>query len=484
MGTRSIAWGVSLLLVVSFGRAALADPKGEITQKSKEAMESYDLMDYDAAKKSLAQAVTAAKKAKLEKDPLVARVYLDLGIVTFAAGDTDGAKAAFTLATQIDPKIQIDAAYKSAELVKLLDSVRNGTASSTPAPAGGAGGGAAVEDSVDCASVKGLQHTIIDTGKGGVALPIEALIGSDLTPAKVSLQFRSKESPDFIEVKMTKQGSCKYVAQIPKSAMRGSLLFYYVAAYDSNNHVIGSKGTSGAPNTMDIEGGENIKPGSDDEDPINGNKKKEPKKKQTAAAEKTAEVSESGVVTPKQPKVYIALAAGTGLGYVTGTTEANNPVQTCCIGTSLVVLTPELGFNASPQLSIGVVGRIGLPIGANVDPPMAKHSTIAPGGVIRVRYALSSSGEGVRVMGQVGGGVMRNTIKIEGQGSGMDTDIVAQGPVLVGAGIGYTKKLGTSVAFLADLSALAGIAVVDKLGTARMNSGVGGDFTLGFAFGF
>lgn len=483
MGTRSIAWGVSLLLVVSLARVALADPKGEITQKSKEAMESYDLMDYDAAKKSLASAVATAKKAKLEKDPLVAKVYLDLGIVTFAAGDAEGAKAAFTLATQIDPKIQIEAAYKSTDLVKLLDSVRNGTANANSAPPAGGGGGGD-DASVDCASVKGLQHTIVDTGKGGVALPLEALIGSDLTPAKVSIQFRAKESPDFIEVKMTKQGSCKYIGQIPKSAMRGSLLFYYVAAYDSNNHVIGSKGTSGAPNTMDIEGGENLKPGTDDEDPINGNKKKDAKKKQTAAAEKPAEVTASGVVTPRQPKVYIALAAGTGLGYVTGTTEANNPVQTCCIGTSLVVFTPELGFNATPQLSIGVMGRVGLPIGANVDPPMAKHSTVAPGGLIRVRYALSPSGEGVRVMGQVGGGVMRNTIKIEGQGSGMDTDIVAQGPVLVGAGVGYTKKLGTSVAFLADLSALAGIAVVDKLGTARMNSGVGGDFTLGFAFGF
>jgi len=332
--------------------------------------------------------------------------------------------------------------------------------------------------------VKGLQHTIIDTGKGGVALPLEVLIGSDITPTKVAIQYRAKEKPEFTEVKMAKQGSCKYVGQIPAGAMRGSLLFYYVAAYDSNNHVIGSKGSSGAPNTMDIEGGENLKPGSDEEDPINGNKKTASKKKQTAATEKAGEVTETGPVRPKNQKVYVAIAAGTSLGYVTGTTEANNPVQTCCIGTSLVVLTPELGFYANKQLAIGVMGRIGLPIGANVDPPMAKHSTVAPGGVIRVRYALSPEGEGLRLMGQVGGGVMRNTIKIEGQGSGMDTDIVAQGPLLVGGGIGFTKKLASAVAFVADASVLAGIAVVDKIGTARLNTGVGADLTLGIAFGF
>jgi hypothetical protein len=482
MGTRSIAWGVSLLFVVALGRVALADPKGEITQKSKEAMESYDLMDYDAAKKALAQALASAKKAKLEKDPLVAKVYVNLGIVAFAAGDQDGARAAFTAATAIDPKIQIEAAYKSPDLVKLLDSARGGGG------AGGGGGGTVsepVDPGVDCSSVKGFQHTIIDTGKGGTALPLEVLVGSDLAPARVSIQYRAKEKPEFTEVKMTKQGACKYVGKIPGNAMRGSLLFYYVAAYDANNHVIGSKGTSGAPNTMDIEGGENIKAGSDDEDPISGTKKKAAKQKKTATAEtKGGDVTATATGAPKQQRVYIAIAAGTSAGYVTGTTEANNPVQTCCIGTSLVVLTPELGFNANKQLSIGVMGRIGLPIGANVDPPMAKHSTVAPGGVIRVRYALSPEGEGLRLMGQVGGGVMRNTIKIEGQGAGMDTDIVAQGPLLVGAGIGFTKKLASAVAFVADASVLAGIAVVDKIGTARLNTGVGADLTLGIAFGF
>ena len=79
---------------------------------------------------------------------------------------------------------------------------------------------------------------------------------------------------------------------------------------------------------------------------------------------------------------------------------------------------------------------------------------------------------------------MRNTIKLEMQPGGGDTDIVAQGPLLIGAGIGFKKNLSPNFAFIADLSALAGIAVVDKLGTARLNTGVGGDVTLGLAVGF
>jgi hypothetical protein len=177
-------------------------------------------------------------------------------------------------------------------------------------------------------------------------------------------------------------------------------------------------------------------------------------------------------------------AAGTGLGYVTGTTENGNKVQTCCIGTSLFVITPELGYNASPELSIGVAVRLGIPFGANI----AGHSAVAPAGFLRIHRAFSGSGDGVRVMGEVGAGILRNTIKIDASATtmpGMDTDIVAQGPLLLGAGLGYTKHLGDSIAFLAELDAIAGIAVARTLGSAiNLNSGVGADMSVGFTVGF
>jgi hypothetical protein len=87
-------------------------------------------------------------------------------------------------------------------------------------------------------------------------------------------------------------------------------------------------------------------------------------------------------------------------------------------------------------------------------------------------------------MGQVGGGIMRNTIKLDNSMPGMDTDVVAQGPLLVGGGIGFSKRLGGSVSFIADLSALAGIAVVDHLGSApKLNNGFGADLSIGLQLG-
>src|SRR5207247_1031350 len=84
--------------------------------------------------------------------------------------------------------------------------------------------------------------------------------------------------------------------------------------------------------------------------------------------------------------------------YVAGTTEVGNMVKNCCLGNPIVVLIPEIGYYVSPQLEIGVAARIGIPVGANVD----GHATAAPGGVVRVRYALLASGEGLRFMGQIG----------------------------------------------------------------------------------
>jgi hypothetical protein len=468
MGTRSLV-ALAALFAVALGasRLAAADPKADMTQKSKEAMESYDMMDYDAAKKLLGQALAIAKKAKLEKDPSAAKVYLNLGVAAFAGGDADGAKIAFAAAVQIDPKIQIAPEYRQPALVKLLDQARaeaGGAGTAEPAPP-------AAPPGVDCTTVTGVQHTIIDAGKTNINTPIEALVGADVAAAKVSVMYRPEGATSFAEARLTKQGDCKYTGAIPASAMKGTVLHYYVAAYDATNRVIAGKGSSGSPNIMELTPGPAGR--GDREDPLNG--KKDP----TGGG--GGGVRGGTAVAGRPARIYGGVAIGTGFGYVTGKTEFDNTVENCCIGTSLLVVTPEIGYYVKPQLSIGVAARLGVPLGANID----GHSTLAPGGMVRVRYALSPSGEGLRVIGQVGAGILRNTIKLSDASDGMDTDIVAQGPLLIGGGVGYTRRLAGNVALVADLSALAAIAVVKNLGSApNLNSGISADLSVGVAGGF
>jgi hypothetical protein len=476
MGTRSL---VAVMALGLFTGSAWAGPKEDVQRKTKEAMENYDLMDYAASKKTLEAALAAAKKGKLDKDPVTAKVYLSLGIASFADGDQDGAKAAFAAAVAIDPKIQIDAAYKSPELNKLLEAAKSGGN-------GSAGGGTpdGGEPGPDCAGVKGLQHTIIDTAPGGRGLPIEVLVGSDVTSTKIGVFFRAEGSIEFTEGKLTKQGDCKYTGEIPGASMKGGLVHYYVAALNEVGKAVASRGSSGSPNIIELTAAvRGAAGGCDNEEPIGG---KKPTKAVAASGGGGGAVS-GGVVTGGKPaKVYLQIAGGTGFGYVSGKTEFGNPVENCCIGNSLVVVTPELGYQASRQLSIGLAARIGFPIGANIDDPSkGKSSTMSPSVLLRARYALSKSGEGLRVMGQAGAGIIRNTIKLKESMDGMDTDIVGQGPLLLGAGVGYMKRLSGNIAFVGDLSVLGAIAVVDKVGSApNLGNGIGADLSVGISFGF
>lgn len=453
---------VALALVVGIG-VAHAGPKQDVQSKVKEAMENYDLMDYDAARKLLNQALATAKKAKLDKDPVVAKAHLSMGIVAFANSDQDAAKLAFLSAVAIDPKIQIDAAYKSAEMSQLLEQARIEASGGSDVEAD-----PPVASGVDCATIQGLEHQIIDSAAGGKALAIEAHVAPDVTSKKVAVMYRPEGATEFTEVPLQKEGDCKYTGAIPGAGMKGTLVHYYVAAFNEVGKPVASKGSSGSPNIIELsvaQGGG----GGDNEDPIGG-----------GGSPVDTGVSANVTVGPKKARILIAFAAGTGSGYVQGETEGMNTVKNCCLGGPIVVLQPELGFFVNPQLSIGAALRLGLPVGANVE----GHATAAPAGLLRVRYALAPSGEGLRFLGQAGVGVLRNTIKLDNSMPGMDTDIVAQGPILLGAGVGFAKRLSSSVAFVGELSALAGLAAFEMPGISPVfNTGFGFDLSLGLQLG-
>lgn len=485
MRARTLATFVALVFLMIAGRSrvALADAKSDVAGKLKAAMEAYDTFDYDGARKQLTAAIATAKKAHLDKDPILAKAYLDLGIVAFAVPDANAAKEAFVSAVQIDSKIQIDVAYKSPELANLLDKARleakSGGGGGNPGdvdlgPDTGAGGGA------DCSSVKGLDHQMVDSAKGGAPIKLEAKLGNDVKAAKVSIMFRAEGgSTDFTEVKMSKSG-CTYTGQIPAAAVKG-LVHYYIAAYDGGGKLVTSKGSAGSPNIIEVTGGGGGGggKGGDDEDPLGKKQVATSDNSSSSNTDDSSSVSAGTEVPGKPKKIWLSVNAGTGTGYVTGTTEGGSTVKTCCLGEDPVMFLGEIAYNIQPNLAVGVAFRMGLPLGANVD----GHSTGAPGGLVRVHYALADDGDGVHFVGDLGFGFLRNTLKLDNAMMGMDTDVVAQGPLIVGGGVGYGKRLGDMVRFTADINALIGLAVVSEIGAAPMNNGVSLDASVGFQFG-
>ena len=478
-----------LLVVGGFGqtRSAYADAKGkkEIQEKIKEAMENYDLLEYEEARKLLNSALTIAKKKKMENDPVVAQVHLALGIVYFAGlQDNESAKLAFLSAVEIDSKVQIDPAYRTADMAKLLEEAKSeatGGGGSSDTGGGGdigdidVGGGG----DVDCSSVTGVQHEILDTAPSGADLAMTAHLGSDVEAAKVAIMYRPQGATDFTEAKMTKKGECTYVGALPAEGLKGELVHYYVAAFNGKNKVIAGKGSSGSPNIIEIAGVASGGGGvvGDDENPL-GDKPK------GGGGGSSGNVSSGVTVGPKKPsKVFVNIAVGSGGSFVTGKTEQDLNEVKCCFAPALLHVMPELGFYVAPKTSLGAAFRMGFPIGANIP----GHSTAAPAALIRIRQSLGDGQDGLQVTGSIGAGVMRSTIKLTEAPPGMDTDIVATGPLLVGAGAAYAKALGGPIKFVAEINAIAGIPVIDKLGADpgfQLNFGVQFDVNLGLMFGF
>lgn len=489
-------WSFAAALVVTpvfaFGLYAVpaahadAKAKADIEQKLKAAMENYDLLEYEEARKLLNQALTVAKKAKMDSEPITAKVHLDLGIVYFAGlGDAESAKLSFLNAVEIDPDIQIDKAYATPEMTKLLEDAR----AEAPVGGGGADSGGGGDTGpepmvVDCATVTGMQHAIIESAKGGVDLTVEAALGADVQAAKVAIMYRPRGASEFQEAPMTLSSQCVYGGKIPASALSGDLVHYYVAAYNAAGKVIASKGSAGSPNIIEVTapagGGGGSQFGDDDEDPLAGGGHS------TDGNRTDKDPDEGGSIGAKvgpvggKKTLFLAVAGGSGAGYVTGVTEQENNDVKCCFAPQLLHLMPELGYYLSPSMSVSVAVRLGFPIGANIP----GHSPVAPAGLLRLRKNLSGGGSGLMVVGGVGGGVLRDTIKLDGAPADMDTDVVALGPLLVNLGAGYNAALGGGVNLIAELNTLTGVPVTKKLGNSSLNFGVQFDFNLGLVLGF
>jgi tetratricopeptide (TPR) repeat protein len=470
----------------AFVPAAHADAKAkaDIETKIKAALEHYDLLEYEQARTTLNQALTVAKRAKLENQPITARVHLSLGIVYFAGlGDAESAKLSFLNAVEVDPNVQIDKAYATPEMSKLLEEAR------AEMPEGGTGGTTGGPTGpepmvVDCATVMGMQHTIIETAAGGTDLRVEAALGADVQADKVSIMYRPRGASEFSEAPMTLGSSCVYGGNIPGSALSGDLIHYYVAAYNAAGKVIASKGSAGSPNIIEVAEA-TVVVGTDgqfvdeEEDPLAGGG-------HTGGGNRGNGNDTGGQVGRKvggpsgKKTLFLSVAGGSGAGYVTGETEQQANEVKCCFAPSLLHVMPELGYYLSKSTTVSVAVRLGFPIGANIP----GHSPVAPAGLLRVRHSLSGGGSGLMVVGGVGGGVLRDTIKLDSAPEGMDTDVVALGPLLVNLGAGYHASLGGGVGLVAELNTITGVPISKKLGNSILNFGVQFDFNLGLVLGF
>ena len=99
------------------GRAAAQEQAAidKLVQMNKKALDDYDTLEWDTAKKTLLDALVAGKKAGLENHPVMARTYVHLGAVYITGfKNRDKAIQSFIRALEIDPGIQLSKGIATA----------------------------------------------------------------------------------------------------------------------------------------------------------------------------------------------------------------------------------------------------------------------------------------------------------------------------------------------------------------------------------
>ncbi len=445
---------VLALLLMVWPQTAYADKSSAaVKAKTQKAMDEYDMMEFETAKIMLGEAIAFGEK-KASKSPELASAYLSLGIVLFSGlDDGEGALQAFTNAVTIRSSVELDVAYSTPELAELLKEARDGSAS------------AAVECIED-----GLEHDLVDEAVRASTPEIHAKVGTSVKADKVMLFYRGEGQLEFKTIPMKKEGDCDYKVKIPRNAMQGEFLHYYVAAVDTAGKEIERKGSSGSPNIIEVAAASGGSLSASDDNPLDG--------------------EEGSILGPKKSKtVFLSVGVGTGTGYISGPTEKlNRDLETCCFGPALLHVLPEIGYYINPKMSVSAAFRMGFPLGANVE----GHATFAPAVLMRLRYApIGDDGDGLQLSGVIGGGIIRNTVVIDEAPDGMNTDTTAMGPLLFGAGLGYILAVGGPLKVVAEVNALAAVkAGFDEIGTCpgdgcvRPTNGAEFDANLGVLVAF
>ncbi|HET6281075.1 MAG TPA: hypothetical protein VFH73_08915 [Polyangia bacterium] len=113
----ALVWIAVAAAVQPVARAEDAAVVDKLVAMNKKALDDYDTLEWDAAKKTLLEALTIGKRAGLETHPVIARTYVHLGAV-YITGFKDRGKGvqAFARALEIDPTIKLSKSMATAEL--------------------------------------------------------------------------------------------------------------------------------------------------------------------------------------------------------------------------------------------------------------------------------------------------------------------------------------------------------------------------------
>jgi len=434
---------VGLAVAVPAAHADDAAAIDNVTKLNKRALEEYENLNFDKAKKTLTEALELCTKNSLDNHPIKARTYIHMGVVVLGGSTTerDEAIKQFQKALAIQPEIKLTSQVANPEVQSAFDEAVKTAPPAPPEaqdePGGktGPGSSSGPPDVPPAGATEGLSHDAVTSGTQERAIPISVMTAASLGAKKVVLVFKPEGGSEFLQVELKEYSAGNWSGSIPESATEGGWVAYALSVLDEGGQVVATQGSPEAPMVI------RLKPEAKVAGDHHDDEEQEP---------------EAPAVEPKT--WFFGLGLGTGVGYAKGFGDQNvNDTVTSGFGPSkLGHLLPELGYFVAPDMVLSLQIRLQFVSGAtsivDVSKTMcgADHicdpATMAVAGLARMTW-LFGSGAFVPYLSLVlGAGQIRHLATFPNNNRcGPDpvnkpmkcVDTVAAGPILVGPAAGF-----------------------------------------------
>jgi hypothetical protein len=511
---------VGAVVALHAGEAAAQDQAAidRLVQMNKKALEDYDTLEWDSAKKTLLDALMAGKKAGLDNHPVMARTYVHLGAVYITGfKNRDKAIASFSRALEIDPEIQLSKGIATSEVNDAFAEAQRkagkgggGAADVAPPPAPRKRRGPVMESEADESAseshaARKPRRSDEDDEESEPDLPVrinaldcpepdEAILEKPVTlrcavspklpVSSVVLHYRSPGKEEYTDIEMKKTPKGWFEGKIPKKAVVGkSLQYYYEGRNDAGKPVV-ANGDSNAPNIIliveEAQKGKSSSAaaGSDDEEENPLDEDGRPKRLKVILGRRNTEIEGLDTRYGKR-KYWVGIGVGSGFGYAKGDgLEAVNMSQDPQFHSlqsvfqpggawaGIAHFAPELGYMINPDVAIALEGRF------QYIPQSSTYTHYAAKGAIsglaklifytkqsQLRFfgsAMAGGGEGVRfIVYPAQGATVPGTNQPVPYQDFKDT--IHGGPFLAGVGGGLYYEMSRSASFVTEAHALSSL---------------------------
>lgn len=247
--TRWLHAATALMLTLMLGLGAVhGQGRGELETSLRQSMTSYDNLEFGEAERRLEDAISLAERLGLDGDPLVADLYIFLGVVRFTISGEEATEKAFAQGLKLNPDANINPDYKTPDLEVILERVRatvprNNVGTPDPAPVVG----------------REIEHTPVQTANAGQPVIFEAAVPPTVPLYRMQLNFRRYGEREYSVLEMEPINPTTFRISLPGDEVYTSNIDYFIEALDRTGGILVATGGPLSPLNIIVFGGDQYK---------------------------------------------------------------------------------------------------------------------------------------------------------------------------------------------------------------------------------